>query len=364
MPKAKKLPSGSWRVQLVSHYEYVNGKKKPVRLSFTSDLPGKEGRKEAERLAAEWIYTHRERAEAVTVHDAIVRYIKIKTAVLSPSTLSAYNTYLYSGCFKSIEAIDVRDLKRADVQLWVSEFAMDHSAKYTKNVYRLLAPALEMVGVPEMKITLPKGRKKEIYTPSDAEILQLLAHIEDNYDLKIAVMLAAFGSMRRSEICALTIYDISGNNIRINKALVQVRDRETKKSTWVVKDTAKTEDSARIVTVPDFVVKMIRRDRVRVVDLNPDALSARFARAVKFAGCPQRFTFHSLRHYYVSIGHVLNISDAYIMKMGGWRTDNVMKRNYRATLSEYEQRERDKLLAHFEDMGKKVVHTKVHTKTG
>lgn len=359
MPTAKKLPSGSWRCQITSHWEYKDGKKKPVRLSFTCEDPGPEGKKEAERLAAEYLYLHKDRAQAVTVHDAIERYIKIKGAVLSPSTVTAYRSYLNSGCYKSIEVLDVRRIRRADVQMWVSMFAAEHSAKYTKNVYRLLAPALEMCGVPEMKITLPKGKKKEIYTPSDSEILQLLQHIENNYELKIAVMLAAFGSMRRSEICALTIYDITGNQIRVNKAMV--REREGQGGQWVIKETAKTEDSTRIVTVPAFVTKMIRKDRVRVVDLNPDALSNRFNRAVRFSGCSKRFTFHSLRHYYVSIGHVLNISDAYIMKMGGWRTDHVMKDHYRATLSDYEKRERDKLLAHFESVNAQM-HTKMHTK--
>lgn len=353
MPTAKKLPSGSWRCQVVSHYEYKNGKKRPVRMSFTSNLPYPEGKKEAERMASEWLYNHKDRSQAVTVHDAIERYIHVKEGVLSPSTISGYRAYLKGGCFKSIEALDVRKISRADVQLWVSEFSQKHSAKYTKNVYRLLSPALAFVGVPGMEITTPKGKISDIYTPSDSELLQLLQHVKDNYDLKIAVMLAAFGSMRRSEICALTVFDIKGNEITINKAMVQ--ERGEKGSTWIIKDTAKTDGSSRTVVVPSFVTDLIRRDRSRVVDLNPDALSARFNRAVKYSGLPKHFTFHALRHYYVSIGHVLDIADAYIMKMGGWRTDHVMKSHYRSVLSDYEQGERDKLLQHFEELRRSVM---------
>ena len=45
-----------------------------------------------------------------------------------------------------------------------------------------------------------------------------------------------------------------------------------------------------------------------------------------------------------------NIPDAYVMKMGGWQTDYVMKRHYRATLSDVEKKEQDKLSTHFSKM--------------
>ena len=62
---------------------------------------------------------------------------------------------------------------------------------------------------------------------------------------------------------------------------------------------------------------------------------------------PQAFSIHALRHYYVSIAHVLGIPDAYVMKMGGWQTDYVMKRNYRSTLTDVEKKEQAKLNKHF-----------------
>lgn len=47
MAKAKQLPSGSWRVQV---YDKETGK----YLSFTSKLPGKAGKNEAELMAREY----------------------------------------------------------------------------------------------------------------------------------------------------------------------------------------------------------------------------------------------------------------------------------------------------------------------
>ena len=343
--KAVKLPSGSYRVQVIDHYEYKNGKKVPVRVSFTH-----KSKKEALRRAAEFEATREGLTSALTVHDAIKRYIATKTAVLSPSTVTAYNSYLNNGIYAPIEAADVRYLKEQDVQLWVSWVSSRKSAKYTKNVYMLFAAAVKMCGGRDYNTLLPRIKKPEVYTPTDAELVALLDYIHDKKELFAAVMLAAFGSMRRSEICALTGEDFSGNKVRVNKAMV----KETS-GAWVIKGT-KTSGSERAVVLPSFVVELIAPAHGRIVNCNPDALSNRFNRAVRFAKIPNRFTFHSLRHYYVSISHALQISEAYTMKVGGWATDSVMKRNYRSVLTDVEQREQNKLHAHFEEIAHEIAH--------
>ena len=68
MATAKKLPSGSWRCQVFSHYEPLfstdgspvmdpkTGKQKQKRIyeSFTSDDPTSRGKREAELMAAQF----------------------------------------------------------------------------------------------------------------------------------------------------------------------------------------------------------------------------------------------------------------------------------------------------------------------
>lgn len=49
-------------------------------------------------------------------------------------------------------------------------------------------------------------------------------------ELEIAVLVAALGTLRRGEICALTDKDIHGNNIVVNKAYVRNERNE-----WVLK---------------------------------------------------------------------------------------------------------------------------------
>lgn len=347
MATAKKLPSGSWRCRVFSHYEYKDGKKKAVYESFTCSDPSKQGKKECERMAAEWAYKRTSRGKNKTVHDAVREYIDLKKDVLSPATVAAYEKYLKNGMMDGVSSLHIRDLRQKDVQAWISSLAGRYSAKYIKNVYMLFVPAVKMADGPEFHVTLPSGRPGDVYTPTDEEIRQLLEYlaVPDKYELRTAVMLAAFGSLRRSEICALETSDISGNSVTVSKAMVRDPD-----GSWVIKQ-PKTPGSFRKAIVPAFVVEMIDRSRPgRIVRCNPDALSNRFNRAVKFSGIEHHFSIHALRHYYVSIAHVLQISDAYTMKMGGWKTDHVMKTHYRGTFSDVERQAQERLNAHFSEL--------------
>lgn len=340
---AKAVKRGKkWRCLVFSHYEYTEeGKKIRKYKSFTADT-----KRQAERLAAAWEYD-RNAPKKMTVKEAIEQYINVKESALSPSTVTGYKSYLKTGKFELLEETDVSDIDQVALQLWVNDMLEDeYKPKYIRNCYGLLRPALTMAGIGNIPVTLPMVIMPDVYVPTDDELRRLLAYLdEEDPEIKPASMLAAFGSMRRSEICALTREDFSGNSVSVNKAVVKKDD-----GTWTTKQTNKTVSSHRTVVLPPQVVAGIDLSHDRVFDGNPDQLSKRFRKAVAHAGMPRQFSIHSLRHYYVSISHVLGIPDAYVMKMGGWQTDYVMKRNYRSTLSDVEKTEQEKLNKHFATM--------------
>ena len=81
MATAKQLPSGTWRCLVFSHYEQIlengkpiidskTGKPKTKRIyeSFTSDLPGKKGKRDAE-LQANALPTREASEETARGHD-------------------------------------------------------------------------------------------------------------------------------------------------------------------------------------------------------------------------------------------------------------------------------------------------------
>ena len=341
MAKATKRGK-KWRCLVFSHYEYKNGKKVRKYKSFTAST-----KKEAERQAAVWEYDQALNANRLTVHDAIEQYINVKENALSPSTVTGYRSYLKTGKFDSIADMDVSEVDQRNLQLWVSNMLEEeYKPKYIKNCYGLLRPALTMAGVGSIPVTLPMVIMPEIYVPTDRELKQLLAYLdEEDPEVKAAAMLAAFGSMRRSEICALRPSDFDGTSVTVQRAIVRRDDGK-----WVEKKTNKTVKSHRTIALPPQVVSGIDLSRDPIISVDPDALSKRFRKAVSHADMPQQFCLHALRHYYVSIAHVLGIPDAYVMKMGGWQTDYVMKRNYRSTLSDVEKAEQEKLNKHFSKM--------------
>lgn len=340
MAKATKRGK-KWRCLVFSHYEYKDGQKVRKYKSFTADT-----KREAERQAAAWEYDKSHKVIDITVRDAIEQYITIKKNVISSSTADAYRAYLDSGKYSAIENIKTSDLDQIILQTWISSLAKKHKPKYVKNIYALFSGAIRMAGIDLDQIapTLPQAEAPEVYVPYDDELRTLFEYLNkpEKYELKVACLLAAFGSLRRSEICALLSSDFDGNTVRICKGMV--RDGN---GGWRIQNHAKNDTSNRIVTLPQEVVEAIDLTCERVIDTNPDAITNRFRRAVKYAKMDNDFTLHSLRHYYVSIAHVLGIPDQYIMKMGGWKTDNVMKRKYRTTLSDVEKQEQEKINAHF-----------------
>lgn len=352
--KAKKLPSGSWRCQVFSHYEYRDGIKKRVYKSFTCKDPSPRGKKECERMASEWAVKRSGGITRIDVHQAIDQYIKSKDKLLSPSTLRSYKTMAKNN-YKDIESVALEDLTKATLQRWINSQA-DAQTKSIRNRYALLRSALDMFDVPSFKVTMPEKEKKKVHSPTDEDIKALLCHVSDQRygdgtDLMIAIMLAAFCSMRRGEICALEDTDIYDGKIHVTKAVVL-----TEGDALVIRR-PKTQSSVREIVLPDFVADVIGDRKGRIVPLEPPQLTSRFDRAVKatFHG-KKKFSFHSLRHYYVSASHALQIPEAYTMKMGGWATPYVMKTVYRDTLDDVEKKESARLNWHFSTVFYDAVH--------
>ena len=67
----------------------------------------------------------------------------------------------------------------------------------------------------------------------------------------IACCLAAYGTLRRSEICALDASDVSGNVIHVHAAMVLDENNN-----WITK-VPKTKSSDRYIDLPDFLIDLL-----------------------------------------------------------------------------------------------------------
>lgn len=339
MAKAKKLPSGSWRVLV---YTGKNSEGKRQYQSFTAPT-----KKQAEYIAAEFLANRNKKhlPTDMRLSEAYRKYIEIKENTLSPSTVREY-TRASQADFADLMPLKLSDISQVAVQNAVNIMAATHSPKSVRNAHGLLSAVLRMFA-PDIRLNtrLPQSKRPDIYVPTEAEIEMLIADIK-NDNLRKAVLLAAFGSLRRSECCALTADDINGNIISVNKALVRNKHKQ-----WVIKP-PKSKAGYRDIKMPPFVIEMLTpADNGRIVNIAPVTLTDYFMELRNKHGLPH-LRFHDLRHYQASILHAMGVPDKYIMERGGWSTDSTLKNIYQHTMSDKRQEIEDDICRRFEESHK------------
>ena len=327
MATAKKLPSGSWRCLVYSHTENIRQKdgtvkKKRIYESFTCDDPTARGKRKCEQIAAEWAANKDAgvTVENITLGVAYDRYIESKNKTLSPATIREYKRQRERN-LPTLMPLKLKDITCDMIQIAINEEASGKSPKTVRNIHGLLSAVLGVYR-PDLQLntTLPKKVRPELYIPSDEEIKKLIEYVK-NDEMEIPILLAAFGPMRRGEICALDSSDIKDGVVHVSKSMVLDSERN-----WVIKS-PKSYSGDRYIRFPDFVLSKLSKNG-RITSLNPSMITDRFRDILKRTGIPH-FRFHDLRHYCASVQHAIGIPDAYIMQRGGWGSDRVLKEVYR-----------------------------------
>ena len=341
MATAKKLPSGSWRIQIFDYQD--SGGKKHYR-SFTART-----RKEAERMAANYQIRGKSAVSDahphITIADAIKRYIGAKNGSLSPSTIRGYKA-MERNYYKDVADKDIFTLTSEDMQLFVSSITPKVRPKTVANIYGLLYSSVLMLRPDAVfRVTLPKKVKYRKDSPSDADIKRLFEAADG--EMKLCIGLAAFGSLRRGEICALKRSDIEGNRAYVHADLIRGEDAK-----YVYKEIPKTSDSVRVAVLPEEVIRLIPKRGKKddfIVSLRPDHITYRFGKLRKKLGINIRF--HDLRHYFASVGAALGIPDIYLSDFGGWRRNSgVMKEVYQNSIKSEHDRFSGVMVDHFSSM--------------
>lgn len=337
--KAKKLPSGRWRCRV---YDGTDPAGKKIYKSFTADT-----RKEAELLAAQYAASRKSTvSKDRTLADAYARYIEIKKNTLSPATVREYSRAAKAD-FPELMPLRLSRLTQEVVQSAVNVMSANHSPKSVRNAHGLLSAVLSMFA-PEIRLNtrLPQARKPDLYVPTEQEVENLIRSIRGT-ELEKAVLLAAFGSLRRSECSALMISDIEGNIVHVNKAIVLGADKQ-----WTLKQ-PKSKAGYRDIKMPGFVIERLKpAPNGRIVNIMPVTITDYFADARRKFNLPH-FRFHDLRHYQASILHAMGVPDKYIMERGGWSTDSTLKNIYQHTMSDKRKQVEEEIVQRFEESHKK-----------
>lgn len=342
MAKAKKLPSGSWRCQV---YDYTDDSGKRHYKSFTAST-----RKEAEYQAAEYAMHKKKRtAPEITFREALSNYIEQRTPVLSPASIREYKRAQKN--FSDLDDMLINEITQEKIQTHVNAFTKDHSPKSVRDNHAMISAVMRMYR-PDFALNtvLPQKTRPDLYIPSDEDIRRIMAAAADT-EMELPILLAAFGPMRRGEICALQYEDISGCRVHVCRNMVQDENRR-----YVIKQ-PKSYAGDRYIDFPDFVARKFSGRSGPVTVLNPTMITSRFNHILIRAGVPH-FRFHDLRHYCASILHAVGVPDAYIMERGGWGNDGTLKNVYRHALDDQRAKMTERANSYFDSMQHEMQHEK------
>lgn len=257
-------------------------------------------------------------------------YIESKRNVISPSTIKGYRALL-KGLPDDFKKMKLSTITQIEIQKLINDYSVDHKPKTVRNAHGFISAVLRQYR-PEMVLstTLPQKIENKAYIPNEDDIRRILDASKNDPFYHIAFQLGVMG-LRRSEICALELSDITGNTLSITKALVEDENKN-----WVIKQT-KTAAGTREIYIPDSLIAEIQENG-KIYDGYPNTLVRGLHKYQDRLSIP-RFRFHDLRHFFASYAHSQGVSDADIMATGGWKSDFTMKSVYR---HEMKQREAQK----------------------
>ena len=351
MAKAKKLKSGNWRCLVYSH---TDPEKKRHYESFTAPT-----KKEAEYMAAEFTMQRKRMKDSRnwTLGEAVDKYIELKRPVLSPTTISRYES-VRNHAFQDLMNVPLRKISSLVLQDAINEEIARKPAdkrtaalspKTIRNNYGLIASTLRRY-CPDQNfaVDLPKKARRIRTLPLPEDVYMAVY----GTDIELPVLLAMWLSFTVSEIRGLTkSKSIDGDYITIREVMVNVDGQDIRK------DLAKEVTRNRRHRMPEYIKALISEvEGDVIVPLSPSQLYKKLQKALKDADIPA-ISFHDLRHINASLMAMLHIPDKYAQERGGWKTDHVMKSVYTETFSEERKRVDDVIDGYFD---KSVLHLELH----
>lgn len=310
----EKLPSGSYRVR-----KMIDGKR--TTLVFDHKPSEKEIMKSFSSKLMERDLTD----PSLSFSDAAQKYVDMKRNVLSPSTLRDYTAFP-SRLPSWFSDMNVYKINQIAINKVVNELSSEKSPKTVRNYHGFISAVLGTFR-PELNIstTLPQKRKYEPYAPTQNDVKRILEYVKEHEKAYyIPICLSCYG-LRRGETCALTLEDIDEDIVHINKSKVLDENKN-----WVIKYT-KTTSGDREVIIPMWLADAIREQGF-VFNGHPNQILKCIQRAQSYLGIP-KFSLHMMRHYFASVLSE-SCDEQTVMELGGWKSDYVMKRVYRYSLTQ------------------------------
>lgn len=345
VPKPRRLPSGSWRIQL-----RMDGKSYSITEPTEKACVQKAQIMKAEHLAGK----RQQKIEDanLTLQRAIELYCEDRSNGLSPSTIRKYynikKNQFQDLMGQRLDRITDRQWQRS-VNAMLSRYApktVKVSVGMVKTVVTANALRFPLVSIGGASAQKAKTVDKCQFLEPDEILLFVREAVKTPYEIPLLLALsslriAEIDGLNWSDVVPVTLYEAPGNmfvqgppkpvnglEIRIRRVRIQDKD-----GNWTLKAGAKTEGSVR--DVPVFIPELqaaLERERKpegKLMTATQEALRRACKRVCAAAGVPCPGV-HGLRHSYASLtaSDQMQIPMHISQKIGGWENDKVMREIY------------------------------------
>ena len=283
----------------------------------------------------------------LTIKELCESYLKENAPyAVKKSTLDSMKSTFTIHVIPDLGKVKATQLTRGSVQRWVNDLRQKLSPKTVRNCVSNLssvfvwAQMMEMVtDNPCRGVSLPSGRRTEANYLSKSEVALLLERLEmlpeRELKYKIAIYIALFGGLRKSEIVGLDWkhFDAVHHTLRIEQT------RMIGRSIGVYSDSTKTEKSVRTISIPvelSYMLSNLKAQQERTAEIlgpewtdSPAIIKGDFGRPIYPQVLTRWFTrfqaqqglrpvgLHGLRHTHTSMLAYLNLDKMLISKRLG-----------------------------------------------
>ncbi len=318
VPAPRKLKSGDWVGQVM-----VQGERIYVTGTTEHDYYVKARAAKAGLIEAK-------KPDNRIVRDVVAEYIKAREGSVSPATIDGYERKARNN-LQDLMPLRIKDLARSTVQAAIDKDKKKYAGKTIWEAWSLIQSA---TGVTCEDLVFPSKKPKKkppVYSSEDLRRL-ILALAEIGGEVECAGLLAAWLSLRRSEIFGLRWIDIRDGSVRVEKARVYDRNHKL-----VEKDT-KNETSERLIPCDRYILDKINalpHEGEFVFRMSTSGIWKGITEACARAGIEHGY-LHGLRHTNASVMEFVGVPSVYANKRGGWASDHIRKKTYTDTIPEGE----------------------------
>lgn len=314
LPKIEQLPSGAYHTRVLIDDRRVSITKETYDECVAEYLALKNKITEA-KPATE---------KAITLNDAVARYIDKRRGFRSPSTISGYLKF-QRNMFTDFSQRNIFTITDQQWQEKIRELGKQgKSPKYIKNGWAFFASCLVEAGAkrPNVMLFPPEEKERPYLQPDEIDIFVEAIH-GHKYEIPYLLCLS---SLRRSEMIALDwkCVDLNSGVLYVHGAIVAGPDG------MVEKPQNKTSKSRRAVPIIPPLMEALsaqQKKSGKVVTAGVEAIY----RGLKGICTSARITvvdLHGLRHSFASLAYHLQIPEMIAAEIGGWNDLSTMHNIY------------------------------------